>query len=71
MRSITILFATAIFSTVCQATWNPSEAEVALSAKEDARDIALFKLMTQSNDEIKLSAKEDARDLALYKLLAK
>ena len=71
MRSITILFATAIFSTVCQATWNPSEAEVALSAKEDARDIALFKLMTQSNDEIKLSAKEDARDIALYKLLAK
>jgi|Laugrespbdmm15sd_2_1035082.scaffolds.fasta_scaffold00028_15 hypothetical protein len=71
MRSITILFATAIFSTVCQATWNPSEAEVALSAKEDARDIALFKLMTPSADEIKLSAKEDARDLALYKLLAK
>jgi hypothetical protein len=69
MRSITILFATAIFSTACQATWNPSEAEVALSAKEDARDIALFKLMTQSDEEVNLSAKEDARDIALFKLL--
>ena len=71
MKSITILFATAIFSTVCQATWNPSEAEVALSAREDARELALFKLMTQSDEEVALSAREDARELALYQLLAK
>ena len=71
MKSITILFATAIFSTVCQATWNPSEAEVALSAREDARELALFKLMTQSDEEVALSAREDAIELALYQLLAK
>lgn len=69
MKSITILFAAAVFATVCHATWNPSDEEVKLSTKEDARDIALFKLMTPSAEEVKLSAKEDARDIALFKLL--
>ena len=68
MKSIIIL-TMAIFATACVAAWNPTEAEVALSAKEDARDIALFKLMTQSDEEVNLSAKEDARDIALFKLL--
>ena len=63
----------AIFATASVAAWTPSADEIKLSAKEDARDLALYKLLakTPSADEIKLSAKEDARDLALYKLLAK
>ena len=61
----------AIFATACVAAWTPSADEIKLSAKEDARDLALYKLLAKSADEIKLSAKEDARDLALYKLLAK
>ena len=70
MKSIIIL-TMAIFATACVAAWTPSADEIKLSAKEDARDLALYKLLAPSADEIKLSAKEDARDLALYKLLAK
>ena len=61
----------AIFATACVAAWTPSADEIKLSAKEDARDIALFKLMTQSDEEVNLSAKEDAREIALFKLLTK
>ena len=39
----TLIFALALFTTAC--TWTPSAEEIALSAREDARDAALWKLL--------------------------
>ena len=36
-----------VFATACVAAWTPSADEIKLSAKEDAREIALFKLLTK------------------------
>lgn len=41
-----ITFTMAVFATACGATWRPSAEEVKLSAREDAREVALFKLLT-------------------------
>tara|TARA_R110000868_G_scaffold318199_1_gene578996 strand:- start:139 stop:279 length:141 start_codon:yes stop_codon:yes gene_type:complete len=41
----TLIFALALFTTACNASWTPSAEEVALSAREDARDAALWKLL--------------------------
>ena len=46
MKSIIIL-TMAIFATACVAAWTPSADEIKLSAKEDARDIALYKLLAK------------------------
>ena len=46
MKSIIILTMT-VFATACVAAWTPSADEIKLSAKEDAREIALFKLLTK------------------------
>ena len=41
----TLIFALALFTTACNASWTPSAEEIALSAREDARDAALWKLL--------------------------
>jgi len=46
MKSMIILTMT-VFATACVAAWTPSADEIKLSAKEDAREIALFKLLTK------------------------
>jgi hypothetical protein len=48
LRKLTsIVFVIAVFASACASAWTPSAAEVALSAKEDARDLVLFKLLTK------------------------
>ena len=41
------VFTMVVFATACGATWTPSAEEVKLSAREDAREVALFKLLTK------------------------
>ena len=47
MKLTSFIFAIAILASACASAWTPSAAEVALSAKEDARELALFKLLTK------------------------
>jgi len=47
MKLTSFIFVTAVFASACASAWTPSAAEVALSAKEDARELALFKLLTK------------------------
>ena len=46
MKSMIILTIT-IFATACVAAWTPSADEIKLSAKEDAREIALYELLAK------------------------
>ena len=45
MKLTSIVFVIALFASACASAWTPSAAEVAISAKEDARDLVLFKLL--------------------------
>ena len=47
MKLTSFIFVIAVFASACTAAWTPSAAEVALSAKEDARDLVLFKLLVK------------------------
>lgn len=47
MKLTSFIFVIAVFASVCALAWTPSAAEVALSAREDARDLVLFKLLTR------------------------
>lgn len=47
MKLTSFIFVIAVFASACASAWTPSAAEVALSAKEDAREFALFKLLTK------------------------
>jgi hypothetical protein len=47
MKSIITLIAIALFATACGAAWTPSAEEIALSAKEDARELALYQLLAK------------------------
>ena len=47
MKLTSFIFVIAVFASACAAAWTPSAAEVALSAKEDARDLMLFKLLAR------------------------
>ena len=47
MKLTSIVFVIALFASACTSAWTPSAAEVALSAKEDARELALFKLLAK------------------------
>jgi hypothetical protein len=47
MKSIITLITMAIFATACVAAWTPSDEEVALSAREDARELALYQLLAK------------------------
>ena len=45
MKLTSFIFVIAVFATACAAVWTPSAAELTLSAKEDARELALFNLL--------------------------
>jgi hypothetical protein len=47
MKLTSFIFAVTVFAAACASAWTPSAEEVALSAKEDARELALFKLLTK------------------------
>ena len=47
MKLTSIVFVVAVFASACASAWTPGAAEVALSAKEDARELALFKLLAK------------------------
>ncbi len=45
MKSILLTFIITIFAASGAASWKPSAEEIALSAREDSRDAALFSLI--------------------------
>jgi hypothetical protein len=47
MKLTSFIFVVAVFASACAVAWKPSVDEVALSAREDARELALFKLLTK------------------------
>lgn len=47
MKLTSFIFVIAVFASACASAWTPSAAELALSAREDARELALFKLLTK------------------------
>jgi hypothetical protein len=47
MKLTSFIFVVAVFASACVSAWTPSAAEIALSAKEDARELALFKILTK------------------------
>ena len=47
MKSTILVFVIALFASACASAWTPSADELALSAREDARDAALFKLLVK------------------------
>ena len=47
MKLISFIFVTAVFASACASAWVPSAAEVALSAKEDARELVLYTLVAK------------------------
>lgn len=47
MKLTSFIFVIAVFASACAGAWTPSEKEVALSAREDARELALFKILTR------------------------
>jgi hypothetical protein len=47
MKSTLIVFVMALFASACASAWTPSAEERALSAKEDAREAALFVLLAK------------------------
>ena len=47
MKLTSFIFAIAVFASACASAWTPNAAEVALSAREDARDLVLFKLLAK------------------------
>ena len=47
MKLTSFIFVIAVFASACTAAWTPSATEVALSAREDARELALFRLLTK------------------------
>ena len=47
MKLTSFIFVIAVFASACASAWTPSAEEVALSAREDARELALYKLVTK------------------------
>ena len=47
MKSTLLTFIISMFAVSCAAAWTPSAEEIALSAKEDARELVLFKLLAR------------------------
>jgi hypothetical protein len=45
MKLASFIFVISVFASACVSAWTPSAEEVALSAKEDARELALFNLL--------------------------
>ena len=47
MKITSFIFVIAVFASACAGAWTPSAEEVALSAKEDARELALYTLVAK------------------------
>ena len=47
MKLTSFIFVIAVFASACASAWTPSAAELALSAREDARELVLFKLLAR------------------------
>ena len=47
MKLTSFIFVIAVFASACAGAWTPSAEEVALSAKEDARELALYNLVAK------------------------
>jgi hypothetical protein len=47
MKLTSFIFVVAVFAAACASAWTPSAAEVALSAKEDARELVLYNLVAK------------------------
>lgn len=47
MKLTSFIFVVAVFASACVSAWTPSAEEVALSAKEDARELALYTLVAK------------------------
>jgi hypothetical protein len=47
MKLTSFIFVVAVFASACAGAWTPSAEEVALSAKEDARELALYTLVAK------------------------
>jgi hypothetical protein len=47
MKLTSFIFVIAVFASACASAWTPSAEEVALSAKEDARELALYNLVAK------------------------
>jgi hypothetical protein len=47
MKLTSFIFVIAVFASACAGAWTPSAEEVALSAKEDARELALYTLVAK------------------------
>ena len=45
MKLTSFIFVITVFASACASAWTPSASEVALSAKEDARETALWKIV--------------------------
>lgn len=45
MKSTLLTFVIAMFAVSCAAAWTPSAEEIALSAREDAREATIFLLI--------------------------
>lgn len=47
MKSTLSVFIIAVFASACASAWTPSAEELALRAREDARETELFKLLAK------------------------
>jgi hypothetical protein len=47
MKLTSFIFVVTVFASACASAWTPSAAEVALSAREDARELALYALVVK------------------------
>jgi hypothetical protein len=47
MKLTSFIFVIAVFASACGSAWTPGAEEVALSAREDARELALYALVAK------------------------
>lgn len=47
MKLTSFIFVIAVFASACVSAWTPSAEEVAVSAREDAREFALYNLVAK------------------------
>ena len=47
MKLTSFIFVISVFASACASAWTPSAEEVALSAREDARELALYNVVAK------------------------
>jgi hypothetical protein len=47
MKLTSFIFVISVFAAACASAWTPSAEEVALSAREDARELALYNVVAK------------------------